>query len=144
MTALLRSASKRLYTIRGLKKFVDSAEVITVYHAIITSLFTYASPVFGRLPVKLMSKLERFQKRAHKIICGLDCACTRFPLLSSRFEEIAVKLLLLAEVNPLHPLHDFVPPRLPASGHLSLPFCATSRRQRSFFPWATQVHDSCL
>ena len=39
-----------------------------IYHAIITSLFLYASPAYGHVPACLLRKVERFQKRAHRLI----------------------------------------------------------------------------
>lgn len=76
-------------------------EVIREYHA---SPFLH---VFGRFPLKLTSNFERFQKRAHLIICAPCCSCERFLSLSSNFEEAAVKLLLVSEANCTHVLHDF-------------------------------------
>lgn len=142
VSVMIRAASRRLYIIRRLKEFVNKHELIRIYHAIITSLFLYASPVYGRLPLKLLSKLERFQRRVHRIICGPDCSCDLFPVLSSKLDNAAVKLLLLSEGIRDHPLHDFVPPRLPASNRLRVPMCDTNRRQNTFFPWATVLYNS--
>ena len=144
VSVLIRAASKRLYIIRRLKDFVHPRELIRIHHAIVTSLFLYASPVYGRLPLKLLSKLERFQKRAHRMICGPDCYCDLFPSLSSKLEDAAVKLLLLSERNRDHPLHAFVPTRLPASNRFSVPMCVTNRRQNAFFCWATILYNSCF
>ena len=113
-----------------------------IYHAIVTALFMYASPVFGCLPLKLLSKIERFQKRAHRIICGSDCSCKLFPPIPSRLLEAAVRLLLISEANPSHPLYAYVPRRLPASNRLAMPMCATSRWLRSFFPFVIEFYNS--
>ena len=112
-----------------------------VYHAIITTVFLYASPVYGCLPSTLLSKLERFQRRAHRIVCGPTCDCNHFPPLSSKFEAAALQLLLRAETNNYHPLHELVPPRLPASNKLRMPACATSRRLNSFLSWSILLHN---
>ena len=139
VSAILSTASKRLYIIRRLKQFVDPVEVVRVYQAIITSIIMYASPVYGRLPLKLSSKFERFQKRAHRLTCGPNCECDLFPSVSSKLQEAALQLLLSAEINHAHPLHDSVPHRLPATNRLSVPLCRTNRRLNSFFPWATEL-----
>ena len=94
ITELLKCASRRLYLIRRLKGFVDSDNLVRVYHAVITAIFLYASPVYGCLPLTLLSKLEKFQKRAHRLVCGPSCECDRFSSVSSMFEDAAVKLLL--------------------------------------------------
>ncbi|MEL7308264.1 MAG: reverse transcriptase family protein, partial [Pseudomonadota bacterium] len=69
ISQILKSASKRLYLIRRLKDYLCNKDLTRVYHCIITSLFLYASPVYGHLPSSLLSKLEKFQKRAHRLIC---------------------------------------------------------------------------
>ena len=115
-----------------------------IFHIIsqITSLFMHASPIFGRLPATLLSKLDRFQRRAHGLICSPDCDCDNFPSLSLKFENAAIKLLLRAELSSEHPLHRFVPGRLRASGRLRLPSITTGRRLDSFLPWASLLLNS--
>lgn len=142
ISTLLKTASQRLYIIRRLKDFVATDELVRVYHAIITSVFLYASPSYGRLPSTLLTNLERFQRRAHRLICGAACNCNRFPPLVSRLEGAAHKLLLRAEFNAHHPLHDLVPERLPASSRFRMPVCLTSRRLNSFFPWSAAIHNA--
>jgi hypothetical protein len=136
ISSLLKTASQRLYIIRRLKDFVCTDELVRIYHALITSVFVYASPVYGRLPVTLLTKLERFQKRAHRLICGPNCECNFFPPLASRFEDAAIQLLLRSESSVSHPLHDLVPERLPASNRFRMPTCCTNRRLDSFIPWS--------
>ena len=143
VSTLLKKASQRLHIIRCLKNLVSPIELARVYHAIISSMFLYASPVYGRLPTTLLLKLERFQRRSHRIICGTStCDCELFPPLASKIEDAALKLLLSAELNPRHPLHEFVPERLPASNRLRMPPCATNRRLDSFLPWCVKLHNS--
>ena len=128
VNAAIKTASRRLHIIRCLKNMLSTRELVNVHHALISSVILYASPSFGRLPLTLMSKIERVQRRAHRIICGLDCACLCFPPLSSKFETAAVDLLVRSETNPCHPLYHFVPKRLPRSGHFRIPACVTDRR----------------
>ena len=130
---VLKVASQRFYIIRCLKNCLSTPELVQVYHTLITSLFLYASPVYGQLPSTLMAKLEKFQKRTHRLICGSGCECGAFPLLCSRFRDAAVQTLLRSEANQDHPLHGLVPERLPASNHFRIPACVTTRRL-NFFP----------
>ena len=132
---LLRQASQRLHIIRMLKTYcVSKPELIRVYHAIITSIFMYASPAYGHLPATLLAKLEKFQNRGHRLICGTSsCDCDGFPSLLRKHDGAAVNVLLQAEEHVEHPLHGFVPGRLPATQKLRLPVCNTSRRLNSFF-----------
>ena len=144
VSAILRTAAKRLYAVRLMKNVVPAQKVIQVYHALITSLFLYASPVYGNLPVTVINKLEKFQRRAHRIICGPYCECAGFPSLQEKFEISAVCLLLKAEAYAEHPLHCLLPSRMPASRLLRMPSCTTSRRLNSFLPWAIHLCNSRL
>ena len=117
------------------KCFVLFRIAITVYHSIVTSIFLYACPVFCGVPSKLLHKLERFQARAHRIICGRHCPCDSFPSMSDRFLHAGIKFFKYCENHQNHPLHHLVPTRLPRSNHLCMPHCNSTRRLRSFFPW---------
>ena len=141
---VLKVASQRFHVIRCLKNCLSTPERVQVYHTLITSLFLYASPVYGQLPSTLMAKLESFQKRTHRFICGPACDCDAFPHLCSRFRDAAVQILLRSEANQCHPLHGLVPERLSATKHFRIPACVTTRRLNSFFPWASQLYNSTL
>ena len=143
MSDLLKLASQRLHIIRTLKAFVTKPELICVYHAIISSLFMYAAPVYGQMPATLLTKLEKFQKRGHRLICGdSSCDCGGFPSLPRKLENAAMKLLRQAEINTSHPLHEYVPQRLPITSKYRLPICNTTRRLNSFFVWASRIANS--
>ena len=94
---ILRQASQRLHIIRLLKTYgVSVQELIRVYHAIITSLFMYASPAYGQLPATLLAKLEKFQNRGHRLICGdSSCSCGGFPILLQKLEAAASSCWIL-------------------------------------------------
>ena len=130
----LQRASRRLYAIRILKKVLNNNDLKVVYDALIMSLIMYASPVYGQLSIGLMSKLERFHKRAHRIICDAKCKC--FGTVDSRFRETATMFLLNCETHADHPLHEAVPVRMTRTKHFMLPVCRTQRRLRTFFPFA--------
>jgi hypothetical protein len=139
ISEVLRRASQRLHIIRCLKNCMSTKQLTQIYHAIITSLFLYASPVYGHLSATLMAKMEKFQNRSHRLICGSSCSCDAFPSLEEKFERAALQLLLSAETNEDHSLHAFVPERLSASGAFRLPVCHTTIRLNSFIPWACRL-----
>ena len=139
MSHLMKVASRRLYIIRCLKKILNKDNLVNVYHALITPLFTYASPAYGCLPSSLLEKLERFQNRAHRLICGPRCGCSLFPSIRSRFERAALATLHNAEASPSHPLHRLVPDRLQASRKLRQPSVISDRRLKAFIPWVTKL-----
>ena len=72
---------------------------------------------------------------AHRIICGCDCTCEHFLTVNEMLMQHGLKFLRLCERNPDHPLHCYVPARLPRSNHFALPFSRTTRRRNSFFPF---------
>ena len=118
--------------VRCLKEVVSNTELVSIYHSLITS-------VFGLLPSKLLSKFERFQRRAHRLICDPSCDCEGFLPLSTKFEAAAVQSLFRAEASVHHPLHHLVPDRLPASNKFRFPVCVTNQRLNSFLPWAAEL-----
>ena len=82
---ILRLASQRLYVIRTLKPLLSTEQLHLVYQSIVLSILLYAAPLFISLPKCVADKLERFNKRVHRIICGKGCQCDLFPL--SPFSE---------------------------------------------------------
>jgi hypothetical protein len=141
---VIKSCSQRLYTIRILKRIFPKHKLITVYHSLISSLLLYAAPLFSWLPYKIEFQLEKFQIRAHRLICGESCSCTAFPSLASVRKKRALSFLHTCEAFRNHPLHRLVPSRLPRSGHFCLPPSSTSRRLHAFFPHTCQMANSSV
>ena len=83
VSRILKLASQRLYVIRVLKSILPREQLIVVYHSLISSIFLYASPLFVSLPQSLSYKIDKFQNRAHRVICGKNCKCSNFPPLDS-------------------------------------------------------------
>ena len=135
----LRLASQRLYVIRTLRSLLPRDKLISVYKSIVLSILLYAAPLFAWLPAGIEDKLEKFQNRVHAIICGKYCSCSDFPLISDARKCRACSFLLKCESCKLHPLHEFVPERLPRSGVFRQPLANTSRRLHSFFPWTCNL-----
>ena len=142
VSSILKTASQRLHTIRCMKYTVSNANLIQIYHSIITSLLLYATSALGCLPSTLLQKLEKFQRRSHKLICGDSCACHKFPDISHKRIMYASRLLEQSEKFSSHPLHHIVPSRLPFSRQLRMPLCETARRSASFLPWAVSLCNS--
>jgi len=130
----LKIASRRLYVVRTLKPLLTRKELIIVYHSLISSIILYSCSLFTCLPENISNKLQSFQNRAHRIICGKDCLCDNFPPLSSVRLSRASCFFKKCEHFSCHPLHHLIPSRMQRTGHLCLPHIATSRRLRSFIP----------
>ena len=139
---LLRVCAQRLYIIRVLKPFLSADLLCQVYNSIVVSVFLYAAPLFVTLPQNISQKLEKFNRRAHRLICGSDCNCIRFPSLSSQRVTRARHFFVKCDSIAAHPLHSLVPQRMYYSGHFQVPHVRSSRRLKSFFPFMSMLLNS--
>ena len=136
---ILKCASRRLYIIRVLKTVLPRIELISVYFTLVVPVILYASPLICHLSFKIRKRLDIFQNRAHRLICGSHCDCSLLPDLSSLRKSRVLKFLHKCEIEVDHVLHDLIPTRLPRSGKFCLPCCATSRRMHSFVPYSCLI-----
>ena len=136
---ICKKASRRLRILRVLRPLTSSEELHQVYSTVVRSIFDYASALFVGLGTGLSKKLQRIDRRAHRIIfhenkrsctCGDDC-------LSKRRETLSMVLFSKIILTDDHILRDCLPRTLQHSDRLSNFFCRTERRQRSFFPHLT-------
>ena len=139
-------ASKRIYGLRVLKKMnLSHKSLCLVYNAVVRSLLEYASPSFGELPSSLSGKLDKVQRRSHRLICGLErgslCDCGGFVSLSHR-RKIATLKLFQKLADPDHILHSILPGRSKHSSRFAQPPASTTRFRSSFIPHATFISNS--
>jgi hypothetical protein len=135
---ITKKASKRLYILRVLKPHVSAEELHQVYISVVRAIFDYACALFVGLEVGLSNKLQRIDKRAHRIIsyekriceCGDDSVRKRREALS---KSLFGKIVSCKE----HILRECLPRPLPHQNRLANFCCRTARRQRSFFPHST-------
>jgi hypothetical protein len=136
-----KKASQRLYVLRKLKSHVPKYLLFLIHNNFILSVLEYANPIFLSLSEKDSAKLERIQRRSHKIVCGAFCDCDSFPLLSERRTCQALKCFI-ALMKEHHILHHLLPKRLPSGVRLSFPVCRTTRRLKSFIPSCTALFNN--
>lgn len=134
---ICRKASSRLRIIRILRNFLTIQELSKVYNACVRSVLEYNCEVFVGLNGKNSKRLERINKRAHRIICGKSCRCTLFPPLNVRREAKAMKTFLSLKKED-HVIHHLFPDILTRSRHLKLSFINTSLRAASFVPYCSR------
>ena len=130
-----KKVSSRLYVLRTLKPFLDHNELVTVFYALIQSLFDYASPLFMNAPDYLDSKVISLCKRAFRIIHGSSVeSCHLCDMLApiKRREVLAMRLFKDALLSPLHMLHGLLPPFSQRSRRLILPRARTQRKTDAF------------
>ena len=133
-------ASRRLYALRVLKPTLTKHQMIEVFNSLVRSHFEYCAPLLLGMSSANKNKLERVQKRFHRLICGKACSepCLTSPnerrkLLSLRFLQKALK--------SGHVLHHHLPHRL-KSGRFRLPPRRTTQRSQSFFPLICEMFNS--
>ena len=137
-----RQASQRMHVLRTLKPHTTCWELHAVYEALIGSIYDYCCPAFVKLPKVLCAQIRRIQRRAHRIIFGDEnrCNCI-FDGFEKRRESLSLKLLGKILNNPRHILHARAPKRLIRSQNLTNFYCRTSKRQHTFFPHTTLLHN---
>jgi hypothetical protein len=134
---IVKKASQRLYILRILKRTntFSHDKLVLVFHALIQSLFDYASPVFLNPGAGLDARLLSLCKRAFYIIHGRDtliCKNCNIMDIFNRRRNLSLKLFNQAISSVSHVLHNLLPPLSSRSKRLILPFVRTSRRRDSF------------
>ena len=135
---VVKRAGKRLYILRTVKPYVSTHELHQVYIALIRSLCDYCCPVFVNLPQTLVKRIQKIEKRAHKIVYGdsMDCACVLDGCVARRF-DLSKEFFLKILRDEQHPLHDRLPKMLPHNNRFANFTCRTDKRLNSFFPYVT-------
>ena len=129
---VVKKASQRLYVLRILKSFVSRDTLISVYNALVRSCIEYASPLLIGLSAENSRKLERVQKRFHRLLCGNECREECLQPLSVR-RLLAAQKLFLQSMDSTSVLHHLVPTQS-RTGRFVLPATSMSLRLKSFFP----------
>ena len=131
-----QKVSRRLYVLRVLKSIFSHDQLVTVFQAIIRSLFDYACPVFLNPGSILNDKFVSLCKRAFRIIHGSDCVhCDQCDLMNvqARRERLSLRLFTEALEDRRHSLHQLLPHRSQRSGsRLLLPHVRCTRRVKAF------------
>ena len=137
---VIRNASRRLYVMRVLRSVVSRNELISLYNAIVRSYLEYASPLFVGLTKEDSAKLQRIQKRFHRLLCGPECREACLEPLDARRLAAAGKLFLKT-MTPSHILHHLSPTKS-SSDRFVLPAATTTRRLNSFFNFMIRYFNS--
>ena len=136
-----KKASQRLFVLRQLKRLLHKSELVRTHNNFVLSLLEYCAPVFLGISSENSSRLEKIQRRAHNIVCGLKCSCDQFPLLSDWRKHLALKCFMAVKQGD-HILHRLFPDLLPSGRRLVVPFCRTSLRLSSFIPSCILLYNS--
>ena len=130
-----KKCSQRMYILRRISSVTSIDEFRLIYFGLIRTLIEYACPAFVCLSSREALRLERIQKRCLKIKKNVEA-----PDLSERRRSLAMsKFSKLSSHDTF--LKTLFPTSLP-SGRLSIPFCRTTLRRSSFFPYMS-ILSSC-
>ena len=136
---------QRLHVLRVMKPHLSQEELHQVYCALIRSVIDYCCPLFVKIPLNLTSKLQRVEKRAHRLIYGDERKCTcdldGFTNRRIKLGEDLFSKIMKDENNMLHCL---TPKVLPSSLRLSNFTCRTDKRKFSFFPYLTLLANNSV
>ena len=130
-----KKASQRIHVLKILKKIPTATkkDLIQMYRSYIQSIMEYNSPLMVGMSSKNNSKLERINRRCHRIICGMDCDCEVFTPMNERrlkkAEDFFTKIM-----NPANISHDLLPHRLPRTQKFFFEYMRTTLRLKSFIP----------
>ena len=120
-----------VHLLRQLKPFLDGKQLTDVYNGIIRSKMEYCSSLFIDLNVTEKQKLNRLQKRYHRLKCGNNCSNECLEDLDKRRVKLATNLWCDMSNNE-HILHALKPPILQRTSHYQVAFCNTNRRRGAF------------
>jgi hypothetical protein len=137
---VIKNASRRFYALRLLRPSLTNLELKMVYSALVRSVIEYCCPLFLGMTSSDKKRLERLQKRFHKMLCGQYCDAECLIPLEDRRIQLSLKFLEKMK-NKNHILHHILPP--PSStGRFILPSRFTNRRSHSFIPLVCEISNS--
>ena len=135
---IIGRASQRIYVLKQLRSLINRPGLIKIYKALIVSVLEYCSPVMVGMNKKNCDKIEKVNRRCHRIICGNDCICECFVSIEERRHHHA-EVLFLALSSPSNILQNLIPHTLPRSNHFFINNMNTEKRQKAFIPYMS-VH----
>ena len=140
-----KKASRRVHVLKMLKKIPSATkeDLLQVYHNYIQSVMEYNSPLLVGINSKNNAKLERINKRCHRIVCGTDCKCNAFTPMSERRIKRAIKFFVKI-MRPESISNHLVPHNLPRTHHLNIAYMRTNRRAKSFIPFCSLLFNAHL
>jgi hypothetical protein len=127
---VVKVSSRRLFPLRVLKPYLNRYELRIAYFGVMRSIMEYAAPLFVGLSKTDADRLEKLQRRFHRLLCGKECKDDCLPTITERRQKLACKLYRSAASKD-HILHPIVC-RVAKSGRYILPHLHTSRRLNTF------------
>lgn len=144
---VIKKASQRLYFLRILRGTHTKSELWNVYFTLIRSILEYAAPLFMAITKNVSSSLEKLQRRAHRIICGLHCVDVNCALSSLEDRRVLLSTRLFNNImrnNVSHPLASLIKPHYSTRGstNFSVPAFNTNFYKNQFVIQNIFIHNN--
>ena len=140
VSKIVSSASRRMYAIRVIKPYIGVKDLKLLYKTTFRSSFDYCYPLFVGLSATDCTRLERIQRRFHRLICGEHCENDCFETLTVRRQRLSLNFFQQVLTKD-HILSDLLPTQS-SSGRFLIPEVRTLRPSNSFVICACKLHNS--
>ena len=139
-TNIIKNASRRFYALRLLRPTLSKEQLLLVYNMLLRSILEYCNPLFLGISTNDSNRLDRIQKRFHRLLCGRCCDTECLEPLCDRRRRVSLSFLSQMR-DSHHVLHRLLPP-ISSSGRFLLPSRRTSRRSKSFILMACELSNT--
>ena len=129
---IIKKCSRLLFAFRTIRTTIPSPKLKLLYFSLVRSLIEYFAPRFSCLSSYDAQRLEKLQRRFHRLSCSTDCMPACLPALSDRRLSLALRFLQVILRDESHILHSRLPSRS-RRGRFILPPRRTEKRSKSFF-----------
>ena len=140
INTVVSNASRKMFALRFIRPHVNKIEMKLLYVSLVRSIFEYCCPLFVGMSRRCAEKLEKVQRRFHRLMCGTSCDKDCLEPLSTRRTELSLRLLHRM-MQPDHLLHQHLPPLLP-SGRFQMPTQNTMRYSMDFIVYTCKLFNS--
>jgi len=134
---VVRNASRRFYALRVLRSALTKEQLILVYNSMLRSVLEYCNPLFLGISITNSNRLDRIQRRFHRLLCGPCCKDECLESLEDRRRTMALRFLEKMK-DKQHILHHLLPP-ISNTGRFLLPSRRTNRRSKAFILMASKL-----
>jgi hypothetical protein len=126
---IIKKCSRLLFAFRQIRGLFSAYNLKRLYFSLVLSVIDYCAPLYVGLSTTDANRLNRLQKRFHRVICGPSCDKDCLPPLEQRRLMLTMRFLnkVMAQGHILH--HEL--PKRSQTGRFILPLRKTERRSKS-------------
>ena len=117
---IIKTISSRLHILRTVKSILNKKQLIIIYIGLIQSILNYSFPIHTYFTSKDIKRLTSLRRRAHNIICNVNCHEDCLPCFSTKWNDLSKKLFSNIVSNENHILHKILLSKSIRSGRFLL------------------------